>query len=162
MTLNAVLHTTCVATLLAGGHQENALPQRAQATVQCRVMPGETMEQTRTTLVGVVADPASTSRWPAGDAGPGIATNPAILGAVEHVAHSMWPGVSVMPTMAAGASDNIYTRAAGIAELRRQRRLGGFRVTIAPWPRRAAAGAHFYESVEFTYRLMKELGNSGQ
>jgi acetylornithine deacetylase/succinyl-diaminopimelate desuccinylase-like protein len=58
VTLNPILHTTCVATMLAAGHQENALPQRAQATVQCRVMPGETIEETRTTLVRVVADPA--------------------------------------------------------------------------------------------------------
>jgi acetylornithine deacetylase/succinyl-diaminopimelate desuccinylase-like protein len=160
VTLNPILHTTCVATMLAAGHQENALPQRAQATVQCRVMPGETIEATRATLVRVVADPAIRVTLgppviPALESPP----SPAILGMFEHVAHSMWPGVPVIPQMAAGASDNIYTRAAGIPS---------YGVSGA-WEDFSDARAHgrderretgtFYESVEFTYRLMKGLGS---
>src|SRR5204862_2609548 len=56
--LNAILHTTCVATMLSAGHQENALAQRAQATVQCRIFPDESVEGTRQTLVKVISDPA--------------------------------------------------------------------------------------------------------
>jgi acetylornithine deacetylase/succinyl-diaminopimelate desuccinylase-like protein len=163
VTLNPILHTTCVATMLAAGHQENALPQRAQATVQCRVMPGETIEETRSALQRVVADPAiRVTLGPPVIPAPESPPSRELLGAVERVAHSMWPGAPVIPQMAAGASDNIYTRAAGIAS---------YGVSGA-WADSSDDRAHgrderrevrsFYESVEFTYRLMKELGNSGQ
>jgi acetylornithine deacetylase/succinyl-diaminopimelate desuccinylase-like protein len=159
VTLNPILHTTCVATMLAAGLQENALPQRAQATVQCRVFPDETIEQTRATLVRVVADPAiRVALGPPVIPAPETVPDPAVLGVIERVAHSMWPGVPVIPQMAAGASDNIYTRAAGIPS---------YGVSGA-WEDLSDDRAHgrderreigaFDESVEFTYRLMKALG----
>ena len=162
VTLNPILHTTCVATMLAAGHQENALPQRAQATVQCRVMPGETIEDTRTTLERVVADPAiRVALGPPVIPAPESPPSRAMLGAVERVVHSMWPGVPVIPQMAAGASDNIYTRAAGIPSYGISGAWEDFSDDRAHGrDERREVGA-FYESVEFTYRLMKELG-SGQ
>jgi acetylornithine deacetylase/succinyl-diaminopimelate desuccinylase-like protein len=162
VTLNPILHTTCVATMLAAGHQENALPQRAQATVQCRVMPGETIEETRATLVRVVADPTiRVALGPPVIPAPESPPSRDLLDAVERVAHSMWPGVPVIPQMAAGASDNIYTRAAGIASYGVSGAWEDFSDDRAHGRDERREARAFYESVEFTYRLMKELG-SGQ
>ncbi len=159
ITLNPILHTTCVATLLSAGHQENALPQRAQATVQCRVFPGESIEETRATLERVVADPGIRVRLgppviPAAETAPA----PQVLGAIERVAHSLWPGVPVIPQMSAGANDNIYTRAAGIASYGVSGAWEDFGDDRAHGRDERRAANAFYESVEFTYRLMKELG----
>jgi acetylornithine deacetylase/succinyl-diaminopimelate desuccinylase-like protein/glyoxylase-like metal-dependent hydrolase (beta-lactamase superfamily II) len=159
VTLNPILHTTCVATMLAAGHQENALPQRAQATVQCRVMPGETIEETRDTLARVVADPGiRVTLGPPVIPAPESPPTRAVLGAVENVVHSMWPGVPVIPQMAAGASDNIYTRAAGIPSYGVSGAWEDFSDDRAHGRDERREVSAFYESVEFTYRLMKELG----
>jgi len=159
--LNSILHTTCVATMLAAGVQENALPQRAQATVQCRLMPDESVEQTRATLARVVADPGIDVRLASPVvSGPESPPTPEFLGTIERVAHSMWPGVAVVPTMAAGASDSLYTRAAGMPsyivngtweDFEDDRRHGR--------DERREVGV-FDENLEFTYRLMKTLGSA--
>src|SRR5207248_565849 len=113
--LNSILHSTCVATMLNAGVQENALPARAQATVQCRIMPDETMESTNAALEKAVADPAiQVSLVGYVVSAPESPPTKALLGPVEKVVHSMWPGVPVIPAMAAGASDSIFTRNAGI------------------------------------------------
>lgn len=158
---NAVLHTTCVATMLSGGHQENALPQRATATVQCRIMPDETPEQTRATLVGVLADPEIKVTIPDKVvSGPESPPDARILDRMQKVTSSMWPGVPVIPHMEAGASDSLYLRAAGIPtyeingvfEDPRDSRMHG---------RDERVGVQaFYESLEFTYRLMKETSKA--
>lgn len=160
--LNAILHSTCVATMLNAGVQENALPSRAVATIQCRIMPDETVAGTQATLEKVVGDKQITIR-PAADVmqGPESPPSKEILSSVEKVVHSMWPGVPVIPAMAAGASDSIFTRNAGIPSYG----IGG------AWEDGADVRAHgrderrnvrvFYESVEFNYRLMKELTGGG-
>ena len=159
---NPVLHSTCVATMLNAGVQENALPQRAQATVQCRIMPDETPEQTRLTLARVVADPLiKVSLAEPVVSGPESPPSPELFGKVESVVHSMWPGVPVIPTMEAGASDSLFMRTAGIPSYG----VGG--VWIEALDDRAhgrderVSIPSFYESVEFTYRLMKRLGQAG-
>jgi acetylornithine deacetylase/succinyl-diaminopimelate desuccinylase-like protein len=160
--LNSILHTTCVATMLSGGHQENALPQRARATVQCRVMPGETVEQTQAALVHAAADPGIRVQLaapvvPAPESPP----TPEFLGSVERVANSMWPGVTVIPTMAAGASDSIYTRAAGMPSYIVNGTWEDFEDDRRHGRDERREVSVFYENLEFTYRLMKEL-SSGQ
>jgi acetylornithine deacetylase/succinyl-diaminopimelate desuccinylase-like protein len=108
--INAVLHTNCVATLLAAGHAPNALPQRATANVNCRIFPGETVEQTRATLVSVIADPGVTVE--ATDPNKPLAVppplDPAVIGPMKAVAARHFPGVPLTPAMAAGASDAVY------------------------------------------------------
>jgi acetylornithine deacetylase/succinyl-diaminopimelate desuccinylase-like protein len=159
--LNAILHTTCVATMLAAGHQENALPQRAQATVQCRIFPDESVEQTRATLVKVIADPAiSVKTLGLITFAPESPPTPKLMASVEKVVHSMWPGVPVLPEMAAGASDSIFARNAGIPAYGIS---GGWidvhDIRAHGRDERREKNA-FYESVEFTYRLMKELSEA--
>lgn len=160
--LNAILHTTCVATMLKAGLQENALPSSADAIVQCRVFPGESVEQTRTTLEKVAGDPGIkvTLLEPVQEAKETV-PDPKVIAQVTKVVHSMWPGVPVMPEMAAGASDSIFTRAAGMPSYG----VGGGWFDIADIrahgrDERDEQG-NFYQTVEFTYRLMKELAKAG-
>ncbi len=159
--LNAILHTTCVATMLSAGHQENALAQRAQATVQCRIFPDESVEGTRQALITAISNPAIAVT------GQGLVTfapesppKPKLMAAVEKVVHSMWPGVLVMPSMSAGASDSIFARNAGLPAYGIS---GGWidihDIRAHGRDERREKGA-FYESVEFTYRLMKELSKA--
>ena len=112
---NALLRTTCVPTMLEGGHAPNALPQTARATVNCRIMPGETPADTRATLVKVVADDSVTIT-PVEDSKPAEPSplSPAVMGPVERVTARLWPGVVVIPVLETGATDGYYLRAAGI------------------------------------------------
>lgn len=111
------LHTTCVATMLTGGHASNALPQRAEATVNCRIFPGTSSESVRRTLAEVVADP--TVKVTRNDDGsidsPASPMRPDVLAAVTKAVHATWPGVPIVPGMASGATDSMYFRAAGVA-----------------------------------------------
>jgi len=118
---NSTLHTTCVATRLQAGHANNALPQMAQANVNCRIFPGHTPEQIRQELEKVVADPKISITY--GGAVGGNTNRvayappplrPDVFQPLEKVAAEMWPGVPVIPSMATGASDAIYTNAAGL------------------------------------------------
>jgi len=112
---NAQLRTTCVATMLEGGHAFNALPQRAQANINCRVLPGEPIEDVQKMLVRVVDDNqisvTPTLIDPSSKPSP---LNPEIVQAVERVTAKFWPGIPVIPTMSAGATDGLFLRNAGI------------------------------------------------
>ena len=112
---NALLRSTCVATMMQGGQGESALPNRAHATVQCRLLPGETPEQTLATLKRVVADPgvAITMDGPI-DPSPETPPTPAILARYQKAADMVWPNSVIIPEMAAGASDSVYARLAGV------------------------------------------------
>ena len=113
---HSMLRTTCVATLLDGGHAANALPQRAGANVNCRIFPGVSVETVRSTLAAVIADPKVTVT-PSGELSPTPPPPPLsakVLGPAEKVAHDMWPGVPVIPTMSTGATDGRYLNASGI------------------------------------------------
>ena len=114
---NAVMHTTCIPTLLGAGHANNALPQRADANINCRIFPGTSVEQVRAKLQELVAGPEikvvladKRSEVPKGSQ----PLTPAIVGPVEQVAAKMWPGVPVVPFMSAGATDGAFLSPAGI------------------------------------------------
>lgn len=114
---NSMLRTTCVATQLNGGHAPNALPQRAQANVNCRLFPGVSPEEARQQLVAVLGD-SRIAVTTVGD--PGFTTTPPVIGddllaTVRTVAAGIWPGVPVVPTMSTGATDGRFLNAAGIA-----------------------------------------------
>jgi len=158
---NAQLRTTCVATLISGGHAENALPQRATATIQCRMMPGDTAENVERQIVDTLHD---TGIGVVMDAPPIVSPEspptPAILGKVAAVAHGLWPGVPLVPTMATGFSDDRRTRNAGIASYD----VSGVWIDVnenRAHGRDERVGVQaFDESVEFTYRLIKAMGRN--
>ncbi|HET8824842.1 MAG TPA: M20/M25/M40 family metallo-hydrolase [Terriglobales bacterium] len=160
---NSTLHTTCVATRLNAGHANNALPQFAQATVNCRVEPGHTPEEIQAQLERIVANPKVKVAYLGAIGGaPGRSYPPPplrddIFHPLEKVVAEMWPGLPVIPDMATGASDGVYTNAVG-------------------WPTYAVSGeaidrddirAHgkderirqdaFYKAAEFYYRFLKML-----
>ncbi|MBI1200722.1 MAG: M20/M25/M40 family metallo-hydrolase [Phenylobacterium sp.] len=112
---HAMMGTTCVATMFEAGHAANALPQRATATINCRIVPGVTRAEVRDTLVGLIDDPqvsVSEARGREGVAGPPL--TPQIMDPIRKVSGELWPGVPVVPTMEAAATDGKALIAAGI------------------------------------------------
>ena len=113
---NSILHTTCVATMLDGGHATNALPQRARANVNCRIFPGTSAEDVRQTLARVIADPKVSVTLPevSNGAAPPPPLDPKVLGPAEALAARMYPGVPLVRLMQAGATDGAFLTPAGI------------------------------------------------
>jgi acetylornithine deacetylase/succinyl-diaminopimelate desuccinylase-like protein len=112
---NSMMRTTCVATRLDAGHAINALPQRARATLSCRVLQGHTAEEVKADLERVLADPAirvTIERRREGSPAPQL--TPEIMGPVERAAARLWPRVPVVPTMTTGATDGRFFNSAGI------------------------------------------------
>jgi acetylornithine deacetylase/succinyl-diaminopimelate desuccinylase-like protein len=113
---HSMLRTTCVATLLDGGHAENALPQRAGANINCRMFPGSSMEDTKAKLEGAIGDPdvklIPLQPIRAKPTPPPL--DPKVIGPMEKVATKYFPGVPLVPTMSTGASDAIYLSPVGI------------------------------------------------
>jgi acetylornithine deacetylase/succinyl-diaminopimelate desuccinylase-like protein len=157
---NANLRTTCVATLLKAGTVENALADSAEATVQCRVLPEDSLESVRETLLQVLADPAVrlTVTEP-GSPNPASAPTPAIVSRVESTVHSMWPGLLVLPSLNIGASDSVYTRAAGIPTYGLCSIFYDVDDDRAHADDERIAVSSFYEGVEFTYRLLVAMSD---
>ena len=166
---NSTLHTTCVATRLNGGHANNALPQSAQANVHCRIEPGRTPEEIRQALEKVFADPKISVSYVGAIGGgansksfPPPPLRPDVFTPLEKIVGEMWPGLPVIPDMANGASDGVYTNAAGIPTYQ----ISGEAID------RDDIRAHgkderikqdsFYHAVDFYYRFMKLLTSGGQ
>ncbi len=113
---HSMLRTTCVATLLDGGHANNALPQRAGANVNCRIFPGVSAEAVRVALEKAIADPKMTVKQ-VDDRGPAAVPpplDPKIVGPAEKLLAKYYPGVPLAPVMSTGATDGIYLGAIGI------------------------------------------------
>ncbi|HTX75824.1 MAG TPA: M20/M25/M40 family metallo-hydrolase [Terracidiphilus sp.] len=122
---NSNFRTTCVATRLAGGHANNALPQTAQANVNCRIFPGHSPEEIRQQLIALFADPKLTVKYVSDDgvvqdvaperkAIVPVAPIPEVMEPLTQITDAIWPGVPVTPVMENGASDSIYFAWAGI------------------------------------------------
>jgi acetylornithine deacetylase/succinyl-diaminopimelate desuccinylase-like protein len=115
-TYHSMLRTTCVATLLSGGHANNALPQRANANVNCRIFPGETVESTQAALEAAIADKnvKVTPVPPIRPLAKSPPLDPKIIGPAEKLVAKYFPGVPLIPSMGTGATDGIYLEAIGI------------------------------------------------
>lgn len=114
--LHSMLRTTCVATMIDGGHAVNALPQRVEANVNCRIFPGRTPAQIKDELARVIGNEAIAIRFAREDkplARP-PALDPRLIGPMEKLAAKHFPGVPVVPAMSTGATDAVYTGGAGI------------------------------------------------
>jgi len=113
---HSMLRTTCVATLLEGGHANNALPQRAAANVNCRIFPGETVEGTRAALVAAIGDPGVkvTLVPPVRPTAVPPPLDSRIISPAEALAAKYFPGVPLVPIMSTGATDGIFLEAIGI------------------------------------------------
>jgi acetylornithine deacetylase/succinyl-diaminopimelate desuccinylase-like protein len=113
---HSMLRTTCVATLLEGGHANNALPQRAAANINCRIFPGESVESTQAALVAMIGDSGVkvTLVPPVHPLAVPPPLDPKIIGPAETLVAKYFPGVPLVPTMSTGATDGIFLEAIGI------------------------------------------------
>jgi acetylornithine deacetylase/succinyl-diaminopimelate desuccinylase-like protein len=155
---NAMLRTTCVATMLHGGHAENALPQTATATINCRILPGEDPEKIRETLVSVIGDnTVSVTAIKPAKPSPPSPLSPDVFGPIEKVTKQMWPGVAVVPIMSTGATDGAYLRNSGIPTYGVSGIFGEAGDVRAHGKDERIGVASFYEGQEFLYQLVKEM-----
>ncbi len=166
---NSLLHTTCVATRLNAGHANNALPQTAQAIVNCRILPGHSPEEVRRELTGKLADPKVAVRYVDGSSGkvsdrapdkagplPG-APRPDVLKPLERVADSLWPGAPVVVDMETGASDSKYTIAAGMPSFGIGEEAIDHDDIRAHGKDERLRVNSYYEGVDFFYRYLKAI-----
>lgn len=166
---NSLLRTTCVATMLAGGHAPNALPQSARATVNCRIFPGEDPEEVLRTLERVVADPkvkisVIPEKTADGKLIPIVAVPPSLLlpeltMALDQTLATMWPGLPVVPTMSTGATDGKYLRIAGIPTYGISCMFFDMEDDRSHGRDERVGVEDFYDGVEFGYRFMKALSS---
>jgi acetylornithine deacetylase/succinyl-diaminopimelate desuccinylase-like protein len=164
---NSMLRTTCVATRLNAGHANNALPQTAQAIVNCRILPGHSAAETQRALVRTFADPKVSVQYlgaigraaqaPDSKGFPTVLPSADVLRPLEQVAAAMWPGAPVIPEMETGASDSVYTMAAGIPSYG----LNGVAIDQddirAHGKDERVRVSAFFEGVEFSYRFLKAM-----
>ena len=170
---NSTLHTTCVATRVNAGHANNALPQRAEANVNCRIEPGHSAEEIRQELIKVFADPKIAdakimvrfvdNARNVVDSAPDRKSFPPpplrrdVFEPLEKITAEMWPGTPVIPDMATGASDGIYTMSAGLPTYG----ISGTAIDrddIRAHGRDERLGVEsFYKGVDFYYRYLKAV-----
>ncbi|MDB5611052.1 MAG: peptidase [Bradyrhizobium sp.] len=159
---NALLRTTCVATMLEGGQAFNALPQLASATVNCRVMPGEAVDEVKATLERVLADDQITiTQIDQPVLSMPSALNEEIMGSIEKLSKEFWPGATVLPTMSAGATDGSYLRNAGIPTYGHSGLAGDVNDSRIHGKDERVLVKSFYEGDEYLYRLVKSLSGGG-
>jgi acetylornithine deacetylase/succinyl-diaminopimelate desuccinylase-like protein len=166
---NANFRTTCVPTRLSGGHANNALPQTAQANINCRIFPGHSPEDIRQQLIGVLGDPRLTVRY-VSDSGHASETAPErkaivppdpiqeVFEPLTRLTQAIWPGIPVTPVMENGASDSIYFAQAGIP-------CYGYSAIALERDDDRAHGQDerlpidsYWKSLDFFYAFAKELG----
>ncbi len=159
---NARLRTTCVATLLQGGHANNALPQRAQATVNCRILPDHDPADVEMQLQALAA-PFDVTVTPEGNATPSPPSplTEEVLGPIQGVTEQMWPGVPVLPVMSTGATDGLYLRNAGIPVYGVSGLFHDADDVRAHGQDERILIQHFFEGQEFLFRLVKALTGGG-
>ena len=158
--LNARLRTTCVATLLEGGHAENALPQTARATINCRMLPDDKPEDVERAIVAALADDKiSVTPVQAAKPSPASPLTARILEPIERVSSTMWPGVPVVPIMSTGATDSLYLRTAGIPVYGVDGIFENVDDVRAHGRDERMLATSFYEGQEFLYRLVKSLSS---
>jgi len=160
---NAQLRTTCVTTQLTAGHAVNALPQTARASVNCRILPGEPVEEVRKTLVRVLADDQITVT----QVGTPVLSapsplNPQIMQTVERLTAEFWPGIPVVPTMLAAATDGSFLRNAGIPTYGHSGLANDVADVRVHGKDERILVKSFFDGHEYLYRLVKALSSDSK
>ena len=159
---NAQLRTTCVATMLQGGHAVNALPQLATAKVNCRIMPGESVDEVKATLERVLADDQiAVTQLDQPVLSAPSALHEEIMGSIEKLTKEFWPTAVVLPTMSAGATDGSYLRNAGIPTYGHSGLAGDVNDIRAHGKDERVLIKSFYQGEDYLYRLVKLLSGGG-
>jgi acetylornithine deacetylase/succinyl-diaminopimelate desuccinylase-like protein len=167
---NSLLHTTCVATMLSGGHAANALPQTARANVNCRIFPGDDPQEVLKTLERIANDPkvkvsVVPQIGPDGKVVPVVPVPPSpllpeVTQAMEQTLGTVWPGVPLVATMSTGATDGRITRIAGIPTYGISCMFFDVNDNREHGKDERVGVQDFYDGVEFNYKLIKELSSS--
>src|SRR5215471_8393695 len=157
---NSMMRTTCVATMISGGHATNALPQLAAVNVNCRILPGMSPNAVKDKLVEVLADPKIKVAF-VGEANP---SEPAplrtdVMSAVESLTKQMFPGAVVVPVMSTGATDGLYLRNSGIPTFGVDGTFGDIDDVRAHGKDERVGVKQYFEGLEFQYRLIKMLSS---
>jgi acetylornithine deacetylase/succinyl-diaminopimelate desuccinylase-like protein len=144
--------------MLEGGHAYNALPQAARATVNCRIMPGEPVDEVKATLVRVVAD----DQIAVTQIGEPVLSAPSVLheeimGAIAKLSAEFWPGAPIVPTMSAGASDGSYLRNGGIPTYGHSGLASDVDDVRVHGKDERVLVKSFFDGQEYLYRLVKML-----
>jgi len=155
---NALLRTTCVPTLISGGHSENALPQKATVTIQCRLLPDDSTDAVRQMLADIVADPAlDVKQVGTNRPSPASPLRDDVMSAIKDTAKKHFPGAVILPVMTTGASDGTFLRAAGIP-------VYGVSAEFEDVDDGRAHGRDerlpvnsYYDAIAYTYDLIKRL-----
>jgi len=155
----SMLRTSCVATMLSGGHARNALPQTATANINCRMAPGHDPADVRAGLLKAANDTGVTlSRAPAMEHAAPSPLSSEVMGPIEKITREVFgPNVAVIPTMGTGATDSKYLRAVGIPGYGVSGLFGDPNDGRAHGKDERVLIKSYYESQEFLYRLVKEM-----
>ena len=154
--------TTCVATMLEGGHAENALPQSASANVNCRIFPGVKPEDVLNTLRGVVGEGVVvTTRTDPMSSDPSPLRKD-VIDAVTRVVHKFYPGVPVVPYQGSGATDGLVFRSIGIPTYAVDPTFMRKKESFAHGLNERIPVKSFYEGNEIWYQLVKDLAGTGK
>jgi acetylornithine deacetylase/succinyl-diaminopimelate desuccinylase-like protein len=158
---NAMLRTTCVATRLAAGHADNALPQTAQAVVNCRILPGKSPDDVEAELRRVLGDEeVALTRLNEPTASPPSPLTPGVMGTLETLVEELFPGAPVIPTMSTGATDGLYVRNGGIPVYGVSAMLEDEDEEVRAHGRDERLSTRaFYDALEFWYRMLKEFSS---
>ena len=155
---NSMMRTTCVATRLEGGHATNALPQTARAVINCRVLPGESIDGVRDEIVKAIGDSnLSVTRTSEPASSPPSPLRVDVMQVIGKITTDMWPGVPVIPSMSTGGTDSRFLRNAGIPSY------GVSGLFLDPDDNRSHGlnermpVKSLYDGHEFLYRLVKAL-----
>jgi acetylornithine deacetylase/succinyl-diaminopimelate desuccinylase-like protein len=155
---NAQLRTTCVATMLSGGHAPNALPQLARATVNCRVLPTESVDEVKKTLTRVAADErVIITEDGAHTLSPPSPLTSELMRTIETTTAQFWPGIPVVPDMSTGATDGAFLRNAGIPTYGHSGLMRDILENRAHGKDERMGVKEFFTGAEYLYRLVKAL-----
>jgi acetylornithine deacetylase/succinyl-diaminopimelate desuccinylase-like protein len=158
---NALMRTTCVPTMLSGGHAENALPQTARATVNCRILPQESAADVERTLTRVLADDQiKVAAVAQSKPSPPSPLRAEVMQPVESLTAEMWPGVPVIPVMGTGATDSLFYRQAGVPMYGVSGLFSDIDDNRAHGRDERVGVKELYDSQEFLYRLVKALSSA--
>jgi acetylornithine deacetylase/succinyl-diaminopimelate desuccinylase-like protein len=159
---NAELRTTCVATMLEAGQAINALPQLASAKVNCRIMPGEPVDEVKATLERVLADDQiKVTQLDQPVLSAPSALNEEVMGAIEKLSQQFWAAAVVLPTMIPGATDGSFLRNAGIPTYGQSGLASDINDSRIHGKDERILVKSFYDGQEYLYRLVKMLSGGG-
>jgi len=159
---NAQLRTTCVATKVDAGHANNALPQLARAVINCRILPGLPGADVEAVIRRLAGDKVNVTVIEPPIASPPSSLTPALLARIEPLVKKHWPAIPIIPTMATGATDGMYTRSSGIPTY------GVSAIDENPEDVRAHGQdervnvASYYKATQFWLELMRAFGDDKQ